>query len=294
MNAKKNKPLIAALAAAMISTPVCLTAFAADKDSTASRAQATALAHGGLDMRASKLIGKDVKSARGEDVGAIQDLIVDLRSERVHYAVLSYGGVLGVGDKLFAYPISAFKPESESDNLVLNVDKEKLKDAPGFDRNSWPDFTEKRYREEVDRYFGKNAVGAAPKGQRLERVSALIGKDANDRNGADAGEIEDVIVNPTTGKVRYVVFDLDKKWSPDDMLVTLPLGAFRFPAERGRDLVIDMSREQMSAARRFDEKEWPNLNARSFRREVDAFLARFQKDRGDRSADTERSSGGSR
>lgn len=291
MNARNNHSLITTLAAAILALPVAMPATAQDSGRAASAAQA-APAQGGMDMRASKLIGMEVKNASGEDVGEIKDLIVDLKAERVNYAVLSYGGALGVGDKLFAFPIKTFKPASDSDKLVLNVDKDKLKEAPGFDKNSWPDMANSKYREEVDRYFSKNAVGAAPKGQRLERVSALIGKNANDRNGANAGEIEDLVINPATERVRYVVFDLDKKWSPDDMLVTLPLGAFRFPEAKGRDLVLDMSREQMASARRFDEKEWPNLNARSFRREVDAFLARFQKDR--RANETERSSGGSR
>ena len=64
------------------------------------------------DMRLSQLIGKDVRNAQGEDLGDIKDVILDINNGRVHYVILSFGGVLGLGDKLFAYPMRAFSPAS--------------------------------------------------------------------------------------------------------------------------------------------------------------------------------------
>lgn len=299
MNAKSQQKLIVVLVAAAFSAPLASTSLAQERAPSATQVRSAKADQSGPDMRASKLIGMDVQNATGEDIGEVKDLIVDVTGERVHYAVLSYGGALGVGDKLFAYPISTFKRTGDTDKLVLDIDKERLKNAPGFDSNRWPDLADNRYRKEVDRYFRSNAVGATPKGERLVRASELIGKNVDDRQGANAGEIEDLVVNLASERIRYVVLDFDKAWSPDDKLVTLPLGAFNFPERKDRDLVLDVSREQISTARTFDEKAWPDLNARSFRREVDAFLARFQKDRttssgSSGSSEAETSSSGSR
>ncbi|HEY0845025.1 MAG TPA: PRC-barrel domain-containing protein [Noviherbaspirillum sp.] len=281
------------LAVAMACTPG-LPALAQGPGQASSPAQAAIAALGGPDMRASRLLGADIRTTGGENVGKLQDLIVDVTSGRVHYAVLSYDDTPGANDKLFVFPIGTFKPAGGADQLVLDIDKDKLGKAPRFDRKRWPDLSNKRFHQEIERHFGAGAAQAMPRGQRLARASELIGRHVDDRAGARAGEIEDLVVNPVSERLRYVVLDMDKAWSRDDMLVTLPLGAFRFPERKGRDLVLEMTREEMEPARRFEENAWPNLNGRFFRREVDAFLARFQKDREGRQSGAERSSGGSR
>lgn len=104
--------------------------------------------------RASEIIGKNIENRQGESLGEIQDLVVDPSTGRVSYAVLSYGGVLGVGDKLTAVPFQALNPKpGEADKLVLNIDKERLKTAPSFESGNWPDLTDSSYTQQVDRFF---------------------------------------------------------------------------------------------------------------------------------------------
>lgn len=103
----------------------------------------------------SKLIGESVINRENEDLGEIHELVLDAQSGRVAYAVLSFGGFLGMGTKLFAMPWGAFEYSSTEDKLVLNVDKEKLKAAPGFDENSkWPDFADRTWGKSVHSYYG--------------------------------------------------------------------------------------------------------------------------------------------
>lgn len=232
----------------------------------------------GRDARASKVIGKNVENAQGENLGEIKDLIVDLGSQRVQYAILSFGGALGLGDKMFAYPISAFKPQADGDKLVLNVDKDRLKNAPGFDKDKWPDWTDNRYRSEVDRYFKADTAKAVPRGAKMVRASDLIGKSVDDRAGKDAGEIEDLVVNMSSGRVSYAVLDFDKAWSPDDKLLPLPLTAFTFPSEKKKDIVLNVPRDRLDMAKGFDENNWPDLNAAEFRRDMRAHAASLEKD----------------
>jgi sporulation protein YlmC with PRC-barrel domain len=228
-----------------------------------------------VDVRGSKLIGKDVVNAQGKDLGEIRELIVDVANQRVPYAILSFGGALGVGSKLFAYPINSFKPSTDQDKLVLNVSKDALKRAPGFERNNWPDWNDNRYRGEVDRYFKAPAAGASPAAEQFVRASYLIGKNADDRTGRHAGELEDLVVNLGTGQVRYAVLDFDQAWTPNDKMLPLPLSAFLLPAQRGRDLVLNIESSKLDMARAFEDDKWPDLNNVNYRRSLDTYLASF-------------------
>src|SRR4030095_7556120 len=82
--------------------------------------------------RASEIIGKKVENEQGENLGKIEDIVLDESQGRIVYAVLSFGGVLGLGDKLFAIPWNALKENPEKKCCLLSVDKEKLRKAPGF------------------------------------------------------------------------------------------------------------------------------------------------------------------
>jgi sporulation protein YlmC with PRC-barrel domain len=247
---------------------------------------------GAHDVRSSKLIGTEVKNVQGENLGEIKDLVIDLGDSRVHYAVLSFGGVAGVGDKLFAYPITTFKPSAEGDKLVLSVSKDRLKNAPGFDKDKWPDWADNRYRGEVDKYF---QAKSAKSGERMVRASQLIGKNVDDSKGANAGEIEDIIVTTTDGRIPYLVLDFDKSWSPDDKLLPLPLAAFAFPTDKDKKVVLNVEKEKLDMARGFDEKSWPDLNSAEYRRDVRKHLAAVDKPvpSAGRAGDAETASGAS-
>lgn len=90
-------------------------------------------------LSASTLIGDKVFNTAGEHLGNIKDLMMDLDGGLIAYAVLSFGGFMGMGDKLFAIPWEALTIDEENHSLILEVDKEVLKDAPGFDKDNWPD-----------------------------------------------------------------------------------------------------------------------------------------------------------
>lgn len=89
--------------------------------------------------KASSFIGMAVKNTQNEDVGKINDLVFDPQSGKISYAVLSVGGILGVGDKLVAIPITSLKPQPGQKHLVLNMQKSQIETAPGLAQNNWPD-----------------------------------------------------------------------------------------------------------------------------------------------------------
>jgi sporulation protein YlmC with PRC-barrel domain len=134
----------------------CIAVFALLSFVLASISVAAQTAAKGTNLpRASKLIGTDVENAQGEDLGQIEDVVLDPQDGRVAYAVLSFGGILGVGEKYFAIPWSALTAKAgEDDTLILSVDKEKLKNAPGFNKNSWPNMADRTWGKEIHSYYG--------------------------------------------------------------------------------------------------------------------------------------------
>lgn len=244
---------------------------------------------GQLDVRVSRLIGMDVRNAQNENLGSVNDLVLDTRNNRVHYVVLSHGGLLGIGADLFAFPVQSFELSRDLRNLVLNVDRATLRDAQGFDRNRWPDLADNKYWTEVDRRFGQSRTAgdasrpaattqqqstgqqpAADKGQALRRASEMVRTGVIGSGGEKIGNINDVVVDLRSGDIRYAIVDFDRGWLAEDRQFALPLNRFQEVAGRN-ELRLGMTREQIAQAPGFDRSRWTDFNDPDFRAQVDRF-----------------------
>jgi sporulation protein YlmC with PRC-barrel domain len=107
-------------------------------------------------VKASSIIGTSVVNPKGSSLGDIKEVVIDPRTGRVAYAVVSFGGFLSMGEKLFAIPFSAFKYDVAKNEYVLNVSKEKLEAAPGFDPDHWPSMTEEKWNRDVYKYYERS------------------------------------------------------------------------------------------------------------------------------------------
>lgn len=94
-------------------------------------------------LSASSVMGNSVKNLEGEKLGQIEEIMIDMDFGTVAYAVLSFGGFLGMGNKLFAVPWMALKQSGEEDEFILQADRETLKNAPGFDKDDWPQISDR-------------------------------------------------------------------------------------------------------------------------------------------------------
>lgn len=107
-------------------------------------------------MSAGSLTGDSVCNTQGDDLGKIKEIMLDLRNGKVGYAVLSFGAFLGMGEKLFAVPWNALTLDPENRRFVLNVEKDRLKDAPGFDKDKWPDMADQGWANDIHKYYGSS------------------------------------------------------------------------------------------------------------------------------------------
>jgi hypothetical protein len=110
-------------------------------------------------MGADTLIGNDVYNTANESLGTIKEFMIDMGSGRISYAVLSYGGFLGMGDRLFAVPWAAFKLDTANKRFTLNASKEQLKNAPGFDKDNWPAMADSTWVTNVHNFYGVKSTG---------------------------------------------------------------------------------------------------------------------------------------
>lgn len=117
------------------------------------------------------VIGSNVVNAQNEDLGKIEDVVADATSGRIAYAVLSFGGFLGMGDKYFAIPWEALRFNLNDKSVMLNVDKRVLENAPGFDKDKWPNMADRQWGAQIFSHYGyKPYWDEPPSGSIRDRI----------------------------------------------------------------------------------------------------------------------------
>lgn len=154
--------------------------------------------------KASGLIGMEVRNRQNENLGEIKDLVLDLNSGKISYAVLAVGGFLGLGEKMIALPPGALRVSNDRGHLILDADKSKIQAAPGFAATAWPSVND----PQINQYWKFDASGAAAETE-TRRESGKVKTDVDvdlDREDAKLeGEIK------TKKDKIYTDADEDKK-----------------------------------------------------------------------------------
>lgn len=93
-------------------------------------------------LSSSTLTGDPIRNRTDEELGSVEDLMIDLDSGRVAYLVMASGGILGMGEKYFAVPWKMVEVDLDSHSIIVDLDKETIENAPGIDKDEWPDPSE--------------------------------------------------------------------------------------------------------------------------------------------------------
>lgn len=253
--------------------------------------------------RASKIEGMEVRDNAGKKIGSVKDIVIDMGAGRVKYAALSYGGFLGVGDKLFAIPWDAFghghDVEENSYFLTLRVDEETLKRAPGFDQDKWPNFASADFRGGIDQYYDKyrtrgleeRAAAEAGKGAKaraaadtvgdlVHRASTIDGMEVRNASGIKLGDVDDLVVEVESGRVRYAALSYGGFLGLGDKLFAVPWGAFKThfdSSESEHYLVLPMDEATLRKATGFNKDAWPNFADSKITEELDRYYERKEE-----------------
>jgi sporulation protein YlmC with PRC-barrel domain len=240
-------------------------------------------------QKESDLVGKNVVNVANESLGKIEDIVVDANSGRSLYAVLSFGGFMGVGDKLFAVPWSALKLQDDAKAFTLNVDKGRLKQATGFDKKQWPNFADETFAVATFKFYGQTPFWrpTSDKAQHVsdlntritqgemrqrwyqrpvlwQKTSDLRGKQVLSPRREDLGKMSDLAIDPKCGRILYGIVSSGGK------LLAVPFAAFTLPAD-ARVFTLDIDAQQWKGVASFDNDHWPNLVDARWSAEANAY-----------------------
>jgi sporulation protein YlmC with PRC-barrel domain len=215
--------------------------------------------------RADKIIGREVENANGQHIGEIEDLVVDLESGRVLYAVVSAGGFLGVGDRDIAVPVSAFTERER--RLQLAMEKKKLMQAPEYsdDEDKMKQMTSPEYIGRVATFFGQNAwvensAAGTGKGYRnVHRASDLEGMDVRNLSNETLGEVEAAAIDLSAGRVPFVIVRPDRSLDLKNKLLVLPPNTLTLSTDKDF-LTSSADKAQLASAPGIDKNSWSELS----------------------------------
>jgi len=224
--------------------------------------------------KASDLIKYDVENDKGDDLGDVKEILFDPANERVAMLVVSYGGVLGMGDKLYAVPWSAFTLPQDSKKIILKIDKEQIKKAPQIDAGHWPDTLDDRLAADLGTFYSispywkdapSSAGGppptdpAAKKGTFLRRATVILDAKVENDAGDKLGEVEDLAIGAEEGRVLYGVLSFGGVLGMGEKYFAIPISAFDLKAQDPEKLVLHIDKEKLKKAPGFDKGAWPNM-----------------------------------
>lgn len=109
-------------------------------------------------LSASTLASDDVYDLNGNKLGSIKEIMLDVQSGSICYAVLSFGGILSLGEKLFAVPWSALMVDRENKRLLMDTDETRLKEAPGFNTDNWPNMADPSWEKSIHAHYGTRSL----------------------------------------------------------------------------------------------------------------------------------------
>lgn len=230
----------------------------------------------GRVVRSTKMIGMVVKNAKGEKIGEVDDLVIDKGEGCVAYGILSFGGFLGIGEKLFAIPYGNLA-RSGGDAVVVDLTKEQLENAPSFPKDAWPKF-DRTYGERVHSHYkstpywqsdktpaetkalGRDALDAEHlRDHGMVRASQAVGMDVDDTSGKNLGDVDDLVIDETSGRIVYAVLSFGGFLGVGDKLFAIPWHALKPSARDVDKLILDVPKEKLKEAPGFDKKNWPDL-----------------------------------
>ena len=100
-----------------------------------------------------KVDGTDVYSRDGDHLGTVHDVMIDKRTGQVEYAIMSFGGFLGIGESYHPLPWRTLTYDTTMGGYVVDVDRTRLDMAPRYTSSSLPDWSDRGYRSRIDEYW---------------------------------------------------------------------------------------------------------------------------------------------
>ena len=253
---------------------------AADEPAKGDQAQ-VAVAH---VFRTGDIIGLPVKNKAHETLGKVDDLVVDMKTGEVRYAALSFGGVAGIGSKLFAVPWGKMtfmfgEPnKADSRHFMFDATKDQLERAPGFDSSHWPNVGDPQWSASIDKHYNverKDTGGATVAYETVFRASKIKGMDVRNDANENLGSVDELVIDVTKGQVKYVALSYGSWFTGCNKLFAVPLSSLTLNHANDKTFfLIHVSQEALKNAPGFDKNNWPNTADANWAQRIDTYYQR--------------------
>ena len=235
--------------------------------------------------RASKCFGAEIRGSDNEKLGDIKDFAIDSQAGKAKFAIISTGGVAGVGDTVRAVPFKALRFTTESEPIRLNIAKATFDQAPTLDENAWDRLSTPEFSSNLNKLYNiqtdvdadamrdrprtdRDAHAAA--GGRFLKCTDVVGMNVDNAESEDLGEVNDVMLNIRNGQVAYAVLGFGGVLGMGEKLFAVPWQALRFDAQE-KQFVLSVDKERLRNAPGFDSNNWPNMGDVRWNQDVHAF-----------------------
>jgi len=233
--------------------------------------------------KASEIIGKDLDAVNGDDLGDIDDIIVDITSGRAIYAIVACDAPSGQ----CVVPMTALDLSNDGKKFVIAGTKETLK-AFAFNKTSFPEVTDRTWATRIHTHYRKT-----PYWERVEVVSDgpvkvvsdswyqftnhwhkgsdILGKEVRNPQNENLGEIQDLAIDPDTGRVVYGVLSFGGFLGMGDKLFAIPWSSLNTMTGDHKQFVLNIDKAKLKNASGFDKKNWPNMADARWAADVHSF-----------------------
>lgn len=252
-------------------------------------------------FRFSNFIDKDVKSQSGNDLGTVEDVVVDPNGT-FHYVIISPADA--TGNRLVPIPWQAIRKAPNGDFLIANIDRNRIDNAPSFNRNNWPDLHQPRWEQNVSSYYGIGPYAQENSQQRTyqqsEREGArqqwfgssnrgtegaaivretyvvpkhtmreYLGKAIWNDRGEQVGTIDNFVFDPDSGRISYAIVGIGE----GDKETAVPWSAF--DTSKG-NVYLHVNKDKFASAPSFPRDRYPNFTDEDWNNRVRAYYGETQ------------------
>jgi sporulation protein YlmC with PRC-barrel domain len=233
-------------------------------------------------LRVSRVLGSQVRNLQGQEIGNIEDMVVNTDTGAVRYAILRFDPGWFRFDRVYAVPIDRLRVRDGGNQVLLDVPRERL-EMSGIERSGWSRdyFDDRRRIARLDSNWG---LGSSAGAERLARASNLLGRPVHaTATGEQVGQVEELVVDTVAHEAPYAVVNLDRGWFGADKKIAVRLAALH----RTRDdnaLLLEVDRARAAAMPVFQEWHYSQLQDRRFVSDPDRSFARSMGAGGGRQA----------
>jgi sporulation protein YlmC with PRC-barrel domain len=213
--------------------------------------------------KSTELLNKEIKNRSGDHLGYLEDIAVELPSGRIAYAALSTKNSLGVGGRLFAIPFSALAWSDDHKHLLVDVKKDELEKAEGFDTKSWPNMADAQWAK-----LGRGTDHKLAKDARIARLSSLTGLSVKNDAGTDLGKVQGFGIDWHRNRIVYAAMSHGGVVGVGSKYFAIPWEALSLKSldlkVGDRCFVLNADPKDFDNAAGFDTKSWPDKGDERF------------------------------